>query len=79
MGPSAPCFFGWPLIYWGMTKYNVAPEDQEDHEMGLLLAEALGLKPKRDTGYYQTGWGTKTAVGLTRTIKAVIDKAEGKW
>jgi hypothetical protein len=61
-----------------MTKYNVLPEDQKDHEAGLLTAETLGLKPKRDTGYYQTGWGSKTPAGLARTIKAIIKKENGQ-
>jgi len=36
------------------------------------LIEVLNLNPKKD-GWYYTGWGKKTKVGLIETIKAILE------
>ena len=54
-------------------KYTVAPEDQQDHEIGLEIARVLGLKAKRDNGRFETAHGDKNPCGLARTLRALSD------
>lgn len=48
---------------------------------GLRLAEALGLKARTSEEYtgkryeLRAGWGTKTALGLFRTVASIIEGA----
>lgn len=49
--------------------------EQEATRRGELLAEVLHLRLIRsgsDAGRYQTTWGTKTALGLYRTVERII-------
>lgn len=54
-------------------KYTVAPEDQQDHEIGLEIARVLGLKAKRENGRFDTAHGDKSPCGLARTLRALSD------
>jgi len=59
-------------------------DEREEARRGKLLAEVLGLKPltKRttdtaaDIGRYATTWGTKTDLGLFRTVKRIIEEGQ---
>lgn len=49
--------------------------EQEEIRRGELLAEVLHLRPIRigeETGRYRTTWGSKTALGLFRTVERII-------
>ena len=52
-----------------MTKGSEA----EQSKRGELLAEMLGLKADKSTGRYFTTWGDKTALGLFKTCKRIMD------
>lgn len=49
--------------------------DARDGAIGEALAALLQLKKDRETGYYETKWGGKTAVGLTRVILRAMEEA----
>lgn len=52
-----------------------APKDAEfksDEELGNNLVQVLQLNPNK-MGRYNTSWGDRTAVGLARTIRRVLD------
>lgn len=49
--------------------------EQQETKRGELLAEVLQLRLIRsgkDAGRYRTTWGTKTALGLYRTVERII-------
>ena len=50
---------------------GVLPEAQAE-KIGLQLVELFGLKKDKETGYYKTSFGGKTAVGLARCVERVI-------
>ena len=52
---------------------EIAKQNLADEKIGERIAECLGLK-KNDTGRYDTLWGKKSAIGLTRTLKAIMDE-----
>lgn len=47
--------------------------EAEERALGEEVVKVLGLKPARGIGlsepHYRTEWGTKTALGLYRTLK----------
>jgi hypothetical protein len=59
-------------------KYQVDPENQADHEIGLEIIRILQLKPKRENGRIDTVHGDKNPCGLTRTLRDLLAKAEGR-
>ena len=51
--------------------------EQEEIRRGELIAEVLCLRRSpREQDRYLTAWGTKTDLGLFRTVKRIIE--EGK-
>lgn len=57
--------------------------ESEETKRGELLAQVLELKPcKLDNGErldpprYHTKWGTKTALGLFRTVARIVEDGE---
>jgi hypothetical protein len=54
--------------------------EENERRTGVRLAEVLGLKPVKAKGWtcerYETTYGTKTALGLYRTIAAVMNERE---
>lgn len=50
-------------------------DDTEALRRGLKIAEILSLR-KNSEGRYQTTWGTKTALGLFRTMERLILEGE---
>ena len=66
-----------PEIFNGLT-------EAEETRRGLLIASILHLKPiavkdmypAKDFGRYHTAWGTKTALGLFRTVERIIKDGE---
>jgi len=47
----------------------------QEEERGKLIARVLGLKPSKiEQGRYMTEWGTKTAIGLYRTVKRLVEE-----
>lgn len=53
--------------------------EEEERQRGETLAKLLNLKqcrPTFDPPRYETAWGTKTALGLYRTVAAVIIDGE---
>lgn len=49
--------------------------EAEEIRRGQLMAEILGLRENANR-QYRTQWGTKTALGLFRTMKRIVE--EGK-
>jgi len=64
------------LTVLGETLQPETLTELEQTRRGILLADVLGLRAKRDNGRYGTTWGDKTAFGLYHTVKRIID--EGK-
>lgn len=58
-----------------ITQPEPSPEFEET-KRGHLIAAVLMLKKKRDNGRYNTAWGDKTALGLYRTVKRIIETGE---
>ncbi len=55
--------------------------DSEELLRGKQIVEFLELKPDRElskngVNLYKTSWGTKTELGLFRSLKRIID---GEW
>jgi hypothetical protein len=51
--------------------------ETEETRRGELIVQILMLEPsRRESGRYETEWGTKTPLGLYRTIKRIIEKGE---
>lgn len=50
-----------------MTEYQLK-------NAGLEIATLLNLKADKD-GRYSTSWGTKTAIGLARSVQRVLEEA----
>ena len=52
--------------------------EAEETRRGELLADVLNLKPhkKFTPPRYETKWGTKTALGLFRTIERIVKNGE---
>ena len=44
---------------------------KEDHALGEQIAGLLFLKKKNDR--YQTAWGDKTAAGLARCVRRILE------
>lgn len=55
-------------------KYTVAPEDLEDHEIGLEVARVLGLRAKKANGRFDTSHGDKNPCGLARTVRHLANR-----
>jgi hypothetical protein len=51
----------------------MTPESERDKRIGEALIELLSLRVKPNGRVY-TAWGCKTPIGLTRTIKRVIEE-----
>jgi hypothetical protein len=55
------------------------PSEDEERERGHTIAAILQLKqinsPEWDAPRYHTEWGSKTAVGLARTLGAILTGA----
>ena len=54
---------------------NPLDNEAEAHQVGLNIAGLLHLKKIRrgpDAGRYRTFWGTKTPVGLARTVARIM-------
>lgn len=55
--------------------------EEQEIARGRMLAELLRLKPIKGEGWsvdrYDTTWGTKTALGLFRTVAAVVNEGKG--
>jgi hypothetical protein len=54
-------------------------DETEETQRGELIVQLLNLKPSRrdgEAGRVDTEWGTKTPLGLYRTLKRIIE--EGK-
>lgn len=62
---SGPALFALPFLTRG--------SEAEQAKRGELLAEMLGLKVDKSTGRYFTTGGDKTALGLFRTCKRIIE------
>lgn len=56
--------------------YTVLESDDTAQAYGLQLAEILGLKPDNENGryYLHEGYGSKTAIGLTKSILTLAEK-----
>lgn len=52
---------------------DVLPESEETRR-GQLLVDVLCLRPSKEKGRYHTQWGTKTPLGLYRTIKRIVEQ-----
>ena len=50
--------------------------EYEESKRGTLIASVLMLKKKRENGRYSTAWGDKTALGLYRTMKRIVETGE---
>lgn len=51
--------------------------EQEETRRGEMLALVLQLqKSQAEPGRYRTDWGTKTPLGIFRTVKRIVE--EGK-
>lgn len=44
-------------------------------DIGLTVIDALNLRPNL-TGKYNTGWGTKTVLGLGRIVARIVEDAK---
>lgn len=67
---SDDSFTGW----WDIS---TDADEVEQAKRGALLAEVLGLKrDKINKAHWATTWGSKTDLGLLKTIKRIIE--EGK-
>ena len=64
------------LTVLGATLRPEALTELEETRRGIILADVMRLRTKRDNGRYDTTWGDKTAFGLYHTVKRIID--EGK-
>ena len=54
-----------------MKQAEPALSEKEETRRGAMLAEVLGLKRQRD-GRYKTTWGTKTDIGLFRSVSRIM-------
>lgn len=63
-----------------ITQPEPSPEFEETKRghliAAVLMPAVLMLKKKRDNGRYNTAWGDKTALGLYRTVKRIIETGE---
>lgn len=51
--------------------------EQEETERGAMLAAVLHLRRSlAEHGRYVTDWGTKTPLGLFRTIKRIVEESK---
>lgn len=60
-----------------MKTDSIPPENMPDHLTGLEIIRALNLRVIRSgdqKGRVETDGGTKTPVGLARTIRAILEK-----
>lgn len=55
-----------------MTKETILTEAEEARR-GALLAQMLNLKRSPEKDRWLTQWGTKTDLGLYRSIKRIIN------
>ena len=49
--------------------------DEIDQKIGLAIATCLSLTEKSD-GRFDTLWGNKTAIGLARTMRRIINETK---
>jgi hypothetical protein len=55
------------------------PSEEEERKRGEILVSMLNLKPIKpaepgsDCPRYRTEWGSKTALGLFRTLRGIIE------
>lgn len=53
-------------------------KEEEERRRGQMIVDILGLRKVKDgsgpTPNYRTAWGTKTALGLYRTVKRIIEE-----
>jgi len=58
------------------NKQTPAKTEQEEaaqyDAIGAAIAELLHLKKNRETGRYETSYGTKSAEGLGRTVARIV-------
>ncbi len=47
-------------------------ENEEYKQIGEEIIKVFHLKADKDTGFVQTLWGTKSAIGLGKTIERII-------
>lgn len=51
--------------------------EAEETRRGQMLVDILGLhRATGEPGRYQTQWGTKTPLGLFRTIRRIVERGE---
>ena len=50
--------------------------EAEETRRGQMLADVLDLPHSTEPGRYRTEWGSKTALGLYRTVKRIIEEGE---
>jgi len=61
------------LTVLGETLRPETLTELEETRRGIILANVLQLRAKRDNGRYDLVGGDKTALGLYRTIKRIIE------
>ena len=49
--------------------------DAELDVAGQKIADFLGLKKNRETGMYNTNWGTKTNKGLALCVERILEES----
>jgi hypothetical protein len=64
------------LAVLGSTLQPEALTELEETRRGIVLADVLRLRAKRDNGRYDLEGGDKTALGLYRTVKRIIEEGE---
>lgn len=52
---------------------DIHSNDELADKIGKELAEIFNLKQNKD-GFYQTTWGSKTSVGITRIAARIIQE-----
>lgn len=57
------------------SEYKITIDEKEETQRGELLATVLGLKKTKE-GRYNTLWGTKSDLGLYRTVKRLVEEGE---
>lgn len=65
-----------------LNEHPLTRTEAEEERIGVEIAEMLYLKPitartadnTNEIGRYRTAYGTKTALGLYRTLKAIMNE-----
>lgn len=55
---------------------NLDYSETEQAEIGEKIADILGMKVSRKTLRYETAWGSKSAIGLYKTIVRIAEDLE---